>query len=191
MTTHCPKCSSSTKNIMKYGFYVRKSDSRIIQRFKCKSCLHHFSSATFSRNYNQNRRRLNPLIAKQHSSLTSQRRLAIILGCNRKTIARKLKILAEQARQDHKAWIKDKVFDHVQFDDLETIEHTKMKPVTVTVIVSRSRKILGFEVARIPAKGLLASKSRKKYGLRPNEAPQARDRLFNEISSHIHPQAII
>lgn len=93
------------------------------------------------------------------------------------------------ARTFHDNWLENQVFDEIQFDDLETIEHTKLKPVTVPVVISKDRKILGFEVARIPAKGHLAKRSIKKYGFRKNEAPQARDRLFAKLTPNIHPCA--
>ena len=124
-------------------------------------------------------------------SEVSQRRIACVLGCNRKTVARKLTVLAHRARENQKKWLLDHVFKKVQFDDLETIEHTKLKPVTVTLVVSESRKILGFGVAQIPAKGHLAKLSRKKYGIRLNKAPQMRKRLFESLRSCIHPQALI
>ncbi|MEM7645625.1 MAG: hypothetical protein AAF203_01835 [Pseudomonadota bacterium] len=103
---------------------------------------------------------------------------------------RKRQILAQQALLRHEKWLKGKVFNHIQFDDLETIEHSKMKPVTVTLFVSNERKILGFDVARIRAKGHLARLSEKKYGKRPNEAPGMRKKLFARMTEMIHPQAL-
>jgi hypothetical protein len=120
----------------------------------------------------------------------SQRRLAKKYKISRTTVARKIRFLGLKARESNKRYIQNKSYDHVQFDDLETIEHTKLKPVTVTLVVSNRRKIIGFGVARIAAKGLLAAISRKKYGLRVSEAPQMRDRLFQELRESIHPKAL-
>jgi len=80
----------------------------------------------------------------------------------------------------------------VEFDDLETFEHTKCKPLSVTLMVeAHTRRILGLEVAQMPAKGHLASISRKKYGPRTDLRPQARRKLFSEVKSLVDPQALI
>ncbi len=121
------------------------------------------------------------------------RRSALLLGVNRKTVARKLKFLAriaehELARALHQA----EPAQDVQFDDLETIEHSKCKPLSVIVMVEKkTRRILGLEVARMPAKGHLAKIARKKYGHRPDERRKAREHLFIKLQEHIDPKAFI
>ncbi|MES2857130.1 MAG: transposase, partial [Bdellovibrionota bacterium] len=45
-----------------------------------------------------------------------------------------------------------------------------------------TRRILGFEVARMPSKGRLAHISRKKYGPRKDERSNARKALFKRIA---------
>lgn len=75
-----------------------------------------------------------------------------------------------------------------EFDDLETFEHSKLKPLSVTIAVETgSRKILGFRVAQMPAKGLLAKKSLKKYGRIRDERKFARKALFNDIQLLVDP----
>lgn len=79
----------------------------------------------------------------------------------------------------------------IEFDDLETFEHTKCKPLSVTLAVqSRTRRILGLEVSRIPAKGLLVNKA-KKYGPRPDERAWGRARLFHNLKNLISEDAVI
>ena len=181
MKLYCPRCSASSDFIKKSGHYFRKSDSKTIQRFQCTKCKKHFSKATFLPNYRQNKRRLNSMIYKLFCGKVSQRRMAKFLNCNRKTIARKLKVLAHQARLNHEEWLEGQKFDHIFIDDLETIEHSKLKPVTVTVVVNSKRQIIDFRVARIPAKGHLVKPSHKKYGKRKNEAIYERERLFCDL----------
>jgi len=78
----------------------------------------------------------------------------------------------------------------VEFDDLETFEHSKLKPLSVTMAVeSKTRRILGFRVSRMPSKGLLAKKSRKKYGLIKDERKKNREELFKELRPHIEELA--
>lgn len=131
------------------------------------------------------------MVRELFCSKVSQRRMAKILKCNRKTIARKLKVLSLQAKSKQETWIEGKVFHHILFDDLETIEHSKLKPVTVTLAVNFERKIIGFGVARIPAKGHLVKASLKKYGKRKNEALPMRDRLFCNLASVVSSNGLI
>ncbi|WP_291515518.1 hypothetical protein [Bdellovibrio sp. ArHS] len=92
----------------------------------------------------------------------------------------------ELERQGHAASLE------VEFDDLETFEHTKLKPLSVVAVIeSETRRILGFKVARMPAKGLLVQRSLKKYGRRKDERGKRRRELFHELKPHIHPLATI
>ena len=100
------------------------------------------------------------------------RRAAIILNIHRITVKRKMDFLAKRARERHDFFLdslkKDQV-DHLQFDDLITTEHTKLKPLSISIAVDAKRRfILGAEVSVIPAFGLLAKFSREKYGRRSN-----------------------
>lgn len=79
-----------------------------------------------------------------------------------------------------------------EFDDLETFEHSKCKPLSVIQAVdSRTRRILGFRVASMPAKGLLARKAREKYGPRLDQRAEFRKELFEEIAALVSPDAVI
>ena len=49
----------------------------------------------------------------------------------------------------------------IQFDELQTIEHTKLKPLSVAVAVSKREKNTGVSGIRMPATGHLAKISRK------------------------------
>jgi hypothetical protein len=80
----------------------------------------------------------------------------------------------------------------VEFDDLETFEHSKCKPISVTLAVeSRKRRILGFKVASMPAKGVLVRKALKKYGFRRDDRSFSRKELFKEIMPMVAPGALI
>ncbi len=123
----------------------------------------------------------------------SERESARVLNLNRKTIARKLIFLGLRCERElHLDNAKLPPATQVEFDDLETIEHTKCKPISVSLMVEyKSRRILGFEVAQMPAKGLLAKKARKKYGPRSDHRPRARKILFEKVKDFIEPEAII
>ena len=196
MRSTCPRnCHKrhGLSGISKYGSYYRTSDRRKIQRYRCAHCSLYFSQATNSKCFGQKKRQLNYKIFKYLGSGLSQRRLAMLLETNHKTIARKLIFLSDRLRHKNLLDRMNRLPSlEVQFDDMETFEHTKMKPLSVTLIVEKhSRYILGFEVSKMPAKGHLAKKSVKKYGYRPDQRADARNRLFRRMKKHVLDHAII
>lgn len=186
MKPECPKCQSKL-NIVRDGRFWQKSTSKHIQRYKCNGCSKRFSAASFSNAVHQNQRRLNPTVYNLLVSGVSMRRIALLLSCSRLTVKRKLIFLASLAKEEHFKWLAENKdsFSRIQFDDLETLEHTKCKPLSVTCLVAENRKILDFCVSRIPAKGLLAKIARKKYGFRPNDAPKNRHALFKKATEYL------
>lgn len=194
---HNPLCEFYLKvdHVIKDGSYYRKDDSRQIMRFKCKACLRRFSSSSHTPEWKQKKRRVNHMLYKLLASGVSMRRSALILNVHHKTIHRKLIYLASKARLDNAAFLKSLENDqvqHMQFDDLITTEHTKLKPLSVSVAVDAKRRfILGVEVGSIPAFGHLAALSRKKYGKRKNEHKEKLHDLFSKLEQVIHPFALI
>jgi hypothetical protein len=82
--------------------------------------------------------------------------------------------------------------DKVHFDDMETSEHTKMKPLAIPIAVEHpSRLILSVDVASMPAKGLLAEKSRKKYGPRRDERPAGWMHVLGSVARLTSPEVVI
>lgn len=176
---------SRMKTISRRGSFYRRSDRKRVQRFCCRVCDRHFSVATLSLNYKQKKRHLNHKIVRLLVSGVSQRELARIYKINRKTVVRKfifMGTLAElRLREFNQA--QPQVIN-MQFDDMESFEHTKLKPLSMTIAVEqKTRRILGVEVARMPAKGLLAAISRKKYGVRADERAYARRKLFKSLQA--------
>jgi hypothetical protein len=85
------------------------------------------------------------------------RRAARLLHITRSTVARKLKFLGGDARFLLEAHNLEKPkAEVIEFDDMEAFEHTKCKPLSITLAVeSKTRRILGIEVSQMPAKGRL------------------------------------
>ncbi len=190
---NCP--SFGTKEfIKKDGFYFRRSESRYIRRFKCVCCGKCFSHATGTLEYRQKKRRVNRELRDLYCMGNSERGIAKHLQIHRKTVERKILYLAKKAHIENKKFLrtrKEKV-KHLQFDDLITIEHTKLKPLSVSLAVdAQTRHILGARVSRIGAFGHLAVLSRKKYGKRPNRHARGLRSLFQAIAPAIHPAALI
>lgn len=199
MNPGCPnlKCSYFQKNnfCKKDGHYFRQDDSRKIQRYKCTNCKKKFSRSTGTLEFGQKKRRVNQTIFNILSSGVSLRRSAIIARVHRITIERKLAYLAKKSRRMHEELllkIGTQKVERLQFDDLITTEHTKLKPLSISVAVdANTRVILGAFVSQIPAFGHLAALSRRKYGKRKSTHREGLIKLFESIRPVISPIAQI
>jgi hypothetical protein len=141
----------------------------------------------------QKKRHKNFKIYKELCSGVSLRQTARVTCTNKNTVAKKLLFLKEilKLKFEQKNSENEKALK-VQFDDLETFEHTKCKPISITLAVEKhTRRILGFEVASMPAKGLLAKKAFKKYGPRLDERRAKRRILLEKIKPLIFEHAEI
>ena len=121
------------------------------------------------------------------------RRSAILLSTNRKTVVRKMIVLGRYCEQ--LIYKKNHEFPQaevIEFDDQETFEHSKLKPLSILAMVeSGSRRILGWNVSIMPSKGLLAKKSRAKYGKRSDDRKENRNKLFKLLKPHIAANAVL
>jgi hypothetical protein len=113
----------------------------------------------------------------------AQREIARHLRINRKTVARYLKRLGYAARQKNLEALQTiSGISAVVFDDMEGFEHTKCKPLSITVaVVENTRQIICAEVTQMPAKGLLARIARKKYGPRDDHRKYGLARMARQI----------
>lgn len=196
MKVICPnKVCTKAQNIIKDGQFFRADDSRQVQRYRCKSCGKRFSRASFSDHYRHRRRRETSMIEHLLCSKASMRRIAKVLRMDRKTVVRRMDILEKRALRKHAKLmehLEEKKVTHMQFDDMITHEHTKMKPLSISLAVDKkSRLILGAQVSQIPAFGHLAKRSRKKYGYRPSFHEVGLTQLFEKIYKTIDQDAIV
>ena len=174
-------CFDNKTNVLAGRFY-RTSDSRWIQRYKCVGCGLRFSRATFDKCYRQKKRRKNAQLERLLTIGVSMRECARTLNIHRTTVQRKKTFLALQALFWLVQFRKQYETSSVQFDDMETFEHTKCKPVSITLAVEKySRLILAVEAASMPAKGLLVKKAMKKYGPRRDDRKAARRKLLSDL----------
>lgn len=160
---------------------IKHSRSKI-RRHICLDCNKSFSSRTKSPTYNQKKPFLNAIISKLLVSGNTQNRVAFLLKCSKNTVAKKLKWLSLNPDSTN---FKDLDFEHIQLDELESIEHTKLKPVTIPICVSSTYKIIGLSIGKIRAKGHLSEISFKKYGPRENEREKALIELFEKLKKEI------
>lgn len=199
MKLKCPYCQlqrdpkNASRTIRRWGSYFRRSDGQRLTRFWCFRCGKSFSASTKSPLFSQKKRHLNKRVIDLLTAGVSQREAARVLGLNPKTVVRKFRLGMREAKAKLQAWNrKFPLCEEVEFDDLETFEHTKCKPLSVTLMVEyKTRRILGFEVSQMPAKGRIAHLARKKYGKRPDHRPSARRRLFSEMKELVSEKALI
>jgi len=180
----CPNPYCKSTRTIRSGTYLRKSDGERISRFRCRCCQKSFSEATGTPCFGQNKRLLNPQVLVGLASSMSQNRLAKLLRTTRVTISRKLRFVAQECARLNTDLQRAKArANTVQFDELETFEHTKCKPLSVAIAVEKpTRRILGFKVSSMPAKGPLAWVSRRKYGLRTDARSKGLRALLQDIA---------
>ena len=195
----CPNkdCQNHTEPksgfFIKKGYFKTKHDSKKIPCYQCKSCGKKFSSNTFSDTKYQKKPELNATIFTFYNSNVSQNRLARDLHCDRKTVVRKIRFLAYKARQIHEKKLENKEIKtyQVQFDEMETFEHTRMKPIYISIAVEcywddkkqvyRTGKIIDAIAAPMHYKGRLAGKAQEKYGDREDLSEGARIDVVESI----------
>jgi len=133
---------------------------------------------------------LNDAVFHLYASGMTQRRMALVLKANRKTIVRKFRYLALLCRKQHRRVIKrgELQTSHVQFDEMQTFEHTKLKPVTIAVAVrAKTGEIVDMRAAPIPYQGPLAPLAFRKYGPRPSRAKEAATRCLKKVRACSKP----
>jgi transposase-like protein len=187
-------CPASSRCWSRHGRFYRTSDSRWIFRWKCRGCGKTSSQATLHPCFRQLKRRVNYPLLGMLCSGVSLRRSARLLRVSRTTVDRKFRFLAEQCRKHQAAFLKqfeENTFSEVVFDEMETFEHSKCKPVSIAIAVSTDRKILAYQTAKMPAKGPLAAIARKKYGFRKDERPVALKRMLENLLPVTQPNALM
>lgn len=170
MKKTCPNINCENHNktsqglFVKIGYYKPKTTNQPTPRYKCKSCGKTFSTHTGSLTYKQHKPEINKELFKLLVSGVSLRRASEILEVKYDTVLKHFTLLAEQVKQLHKAHLKTINTTYVQVDEMETFLHAKAKALSVPLVVRcKTGEILGFKVARMPTKGLLASLGRSKY----------------------------
>ena len=178
--------------IVRKGSYFRRSDSKRIPRFQCLSCKRTFSQASYSDCFRQKKRRLNEPNRKLLSTQGTHRGIARMLGISRGTLKEKALFLEKRAKGWQEEFLKEysdkSPIREIQFDEMEGFERSKCLPISIPLIVeNKTNLILGFQVCSMPAKGHLAEISRRKYGYRIDERPQAAHQLFSKLKPYLSP----
>ncbi len=80
--------------------------------------------------------------------------------------------------------------DKIQFDEMETIHHTKCKPLSIALAVNEKHELLEAKVAEMPAKGRLGLFSVRKYGYRRDERIEKLNDVFKSLKLKYNPVSI-
>jgi transposase-like protein len=180
----CPHCLKN--HFKKKGYYYRRISKTYIPRYFCFDCRKHFSTRTLSKTYRQKRPDLNRQVYNYLTSGVTLRRTTQMLGCSYQTVYKKYLWLSQLAKNYHST--QEFQIKELQFDEMESIEHTKLKPLTIALAVSDDYKVLGVNVGTIPAKGHLSAISIRKYGPRENQSSLVVTELLKNLK--VRPQGL-
>lgn len=114
---------------------------------------------------------------------STQRRTAKLLNCSKTTVERKFLWLSLNYKLPGS--FESESILHLQIDEMETIEHTKLKPITIPICVSSQYQILGVAAGKIKAKGHLSEIALRKYGFREDEREKTLDSLLRKLKTKL------
>lgn len=195
MTVRCPNlnCAKKSGTVLKRGFFRRKNDTTPIQRFLCLSCKKGFSAATFDPCYKQHKRAINPLLRGMLCGKMSQRRAAFVCRLHAATVASRVRFFGMEGRS-HLRHLSETIrgLNHAMFDEMQTSEHTKCKPVAIPMVTCpKTRFILAVGVASMPAQAPLREISLKKYGPRQDDRAEAIVAVLDAVRHMLKPGAVL
>ncbi len=125
------------------GFFRRKLDGRLVQRFQCLGCYRRFSTQTFRLDYRLKKPALTARVFEHLVAKTTLRQAARALETTRRTVEHRLLLLGRHCEEFHlerlrRARTRGGLRGSFSLDELETYEtHRKLKPVTVPVLIER------------------------------------------------------
>lgn len=187
----CPNELCANNTAPPVGFYRKKGYRRPkhnhqpIPRYQCKACDRYFCATQNKAIKQQHRPDLNREVFKLAVSGVSMRRMVILLGCSKLTVARKIAHLAEQAQIHHAERMKNLRTTCVMVDELETFMHSRYKQLSVPMVVRvKTGEILGFGVARKPSN---QPRGHIKYNWTVDHRPQ----VFYQVMRAVQPMLTV
>ena len=157
----CPKCFS--EEYSKKGWLKNKKEPKPIRQYQCKVCKTRFSVNSLKDTFLQKKPQLNDMIMNLYCEGNTLRGIARILKVNYQTVVKKWRFMAEKARIRHEVALKqgEITTKYIQFDEMQTFEHTKEKPLGIELSIRpKTGQILSAKVCRIPITALTIAKSK-------------------------------
>lgn len=180
--THCPNAAcryhsvTAERFFIKKGYFKTKWNRQPVPRYRCKGCGKFFSSHTFRDTFRQKKPFLNEQFFKLYAGGMTIRRIAIVLGCAKKTAERKFCFTARKARSIHEAKIAagEIKTNYVLIDEQETFEHTKFRPLSIMMAVrAKDGFIIDAQVASFKTRGTHHAPRKYVDEYRPDQRPVA------------------
>lgn len=153
----CLECGSAS--LKKKG--KMKSKRGVAQRFQCKECKKTFTKRTDSLNYRHRKQNLRNKITELYCEGMSLRAIGRVLKINRKTVNKYFIENSNVARVNNLKKIEQGgiMTTYVQFDELETFEHTRRKPIGIQCSIRvKTGEIISTKICTVPLKALTVSK---------------------------------
>jgi transposase-like protein len=164
-------CTHCDGKLTRHDSYRRAGQRKLTWRYRCLSCGRTQTESKGNWDHGLQKRELADQIFALSGEGNSERGIARILGIDPKTVARYKKRLAIRSKQEINQFKEEnsESFSTVFLDEAITFEHTRCKPLAVSVATSADCHMLGFSVAEMPAIGKhLKQISVEKYGPRKN-----------------------
>lgn len=102
--------------------------------------------------------------------------------------------MSKNAEVEHLKRIKSKAFDvsEVQFDEMLSFEHTRLKPLSIALVVEKlGYKVIDVEVAQSHYQGRLSSIALMKYGAREDRSHEGREKVLKTLNSLVREKCHI
>lgn len=161
------KCPFEDLHLIKAGSYKivktgkrKLNNEKFVQRYQCQSCKKYFSTNQIMGRHHQKKPELNEQIFKLYSKGMTLRGIAEVLGVSKTTVYEKFLFIAKKCKEYHLKAIshgyKDKYGNKpiVIFDEMETHEQTKLKPLSIGVLFDfNNRKIIHVNVGEMKTRG--------------------------------------
>jgi hypothetical protein len=162
-----------------------------VTQYRCFSCKLTWTPETNNLEKRQRLRSINKPVGLLFVSCVSIRRSAKLLGINRKTVERRIPYLVAKARLALAEVPVSEPCAQIYLDELITFEHTRCKPLAVSMAVSKQRKILSFSVSSMPPIGKnLRKVSLRKYGKRPNHRRKGMNSCLESLKPYVGSKTV-
>lgn len=146
------------------------------------NCQHTFSQATGHAFWRSRRRDLHEIMVFEVGSAKALRRIGLQYRAARSTVLRAVERVARHLESRLAEQLTSgPLCGEIYFDEVEDFIHTRWKPVSIAMVTSAERRILGLKLAQIPARGRHSARAREKYGRRPDGRVSARMALAKYV----------
>lgn len=139
------------------GFYRKNGHRRAkhnhqpVPRYQCRHCGKSFCATQGKPIRRQHRPDLNRRVFELAVSGATMRRMILLLGCSKRTVDRKIRYLAKEAKRLHQEYLATVSTSFIMMDELITYLHARPKHLSVAVVIQASTgEVLGFTISRIP-----------------------------------------